>query len=151
MIFAASMVRYSILDARMHFVHNMCAGYIDPWPSTFARRSRIAIIDGYNLRSRQKAINPHCPTDPMWRERESNTDQRDIEQSVVHLEKHRPNVSKADSRTDPTLVTALIRYIYKELAKAVRPSYSSTKQRDSLSFTCFPLLPSHPSILLHHS
>jgi hypothetical protein len=74
----------------------------------------------------------------MWRERESNTDQRDIEQ-LVHGEKYRPNVSKADSRTDPTLVTALIRYIYKELAKAVRPSYSSTKQRDSLSFTGFPI------------
>ena len=99
----------------MHFVYNMCAGYIDLWPRTFARRARIAIIDEYNLRSRQKAINPHCPTDPMWRERESNTDQRDIEQ-LVHGEEHRHNVSKADSRTDPTLVTALIRYIYKELA-----------------------------------
>ena len=84
-----SMVRYSILDAMMHFVYNMCAGYIDPWPSTFARRTRIAIIDGYHFRSRQKAINSHCPTDPMWRERESNTDQRDIEQ-LVHGGKTSP-------------------------------------------------------------
>jgi hypothetical protein len=52
------------------------------------------------------------------------------------------DVRKVNPKTDLTLVTALIRYIYKELAKAVRPSYSSsTKQRDSLSFTSFPTAP----------
>ena len=57
---------------------------------------------------------------------------------MVHHLVSGTDVNRDSLDTDPTLVTALIRYIYKELAKAVRPSYSSTKQRDSLSFTSFP-------------